>query len=90
MEAIIKRVVAVFGVTEKTLFGPSRLRNVLLSRQVAMYLARELVGLSFPRIGAAFGRDHTTVLHACQKIEEALRTNAELSSRVRQLRGELA
>ncbi|MBA4190113.1 MAG: hypothetical protein C0467_19185 [Planctomycetaceae bacterium] len=90
LDAIIKRVVAVFGVTEKTLFGPSRLRNVLLSRQVAMYLARELVGMSLPRIGAAFGRDHTTVLHACRKIEDAVQTNAELSSRVRQLRGELA
>jgi len=89
LDAIIKRVVAVFGVTEKTLFGPSRLRNVLLSRQVAMYLTRELVGLSLPRIGAAFGRDHTTVLHACRKIEDAVLTDAELNSRVRQLRGEL-
>ncbi len=89
LDAIIKRVVAVFGVTEKTLFGPSRLRNVLLSRQVAMYLARELVGLSWPRIGAAFGRDHTTVMHACRKIKDAVQSDAELNSRVRQLRSEL-
>jgi chromosomal replication initiator protein len=89
LDAIIKRVVAAFNVTEKMLLGPSRLRNVLLSRQVAMYLARELVGLSLPRIGAAFGRDHTTVLHACRKIEDAVKQDAELGSRVRQLKGEL-
>jgi chromosomal replication initiator protein len=54
-----------------------------------MYLAREVVGLSLPRIGAAFGKDHTTVLHACRKIEDAVKQDAALGSRVRQLRGEL-
>ncbi|WP_439622220.1 DnaA/Hda family protein [Gemmata sp.] len=89
VDAIIKRVIAAFGITERALLGPSRLRSVLVPRQVAMYLARELVGLSLPRIGAAFGRDHTTVLHACRKIEGAVKQDAALDSRVRQLRGEL-
>jgi chromosomal replication initiator protein len=90
LDAIIGRVAAAFGVAEKELLGPSRLRNVLLSRQVAMYLARELAGFSLPRIGAAFGRDHTTVLHACRKIEAELESDAVLSARVRQLRSGLA
>lgn len=89
VDAIIKRVIAAFGITEKALLGTSRLRSVLLPRQIAMYLAREVVGLSLPRIGAAFGKDHTTVLHACRKIEDAVQQDAELGSRVRQLRGEL-
>jgi len=89
IEAIIKRVSAAFGISQKELRGPSRLRPFLLPRQVAMYLARELAGLSFPRIAAAFGRDHTTVLHACRKIAAELRTDAVLAGRVRQLRGEL-
>jgi chromosomal replication initiator protein len=89
LDAIMKRVSAAFGVTEKQLLGSSRLRSVLLPRQVAMYLARELAGLSLPRIGAAFGRDHTTVLHACRKVEAALEADDVLKARVKQLRGEL-
>lgn len=87
---IVKRVAAAFGVKEKELLGPSRLRRVLIPRQVAMYLARELCGLSLPRIGAAFGgRDHTTVLHAVHKITAELESNATLSGVIRQLRAEL-
>jgi chromosomal replication initiator protein len=89
LAAIMKRVAAAFGVTEKELLGSSRLRTVLVPRQVAMYLARELTGLSLPRIGTAFDRDHTTVLHACRKVEEAVETDAKLAAVVRQLRSEL-
>lgn len=89
VDAIIGRVASAFGVSEKELRSASRLRSVLVPRQVAMYLARELVGLSLPRIGAAFDRDHTTVLHACRKIEAELETDGVLAARVRQLRAEL-
>ena len=89
VHAIMKRVAVAFSVTEKALLGQSRLRNVLLSRQVAMFLARELTGLSLPRIGAAFGRDHTTVLHACRKVEAEIGADAVLGARVNQLRREL-
>src|SRR5262249_53237028 len=87
--AIMKCVCAAFGVTEKELLGPSRLRRVLLPRQVAMYLTRERSGLSLPRIGAAFGRDHTTVLHACRKVEETIAGDEQLAATVRLLRQEL-
>jgi chromosomal replication initiator protein len=87
--AIIKRVAAAFGVTERELLGASRLRGVLRPRQVAMYLVRELTGLSLPRIGAAFARDHTTVLHACRKVEEELEGDATLARQVSDLRATL-
>ncbi|MBX9579185.1 MAG: hypothetical protein K2X87_02665, partial [Gemmataceae bacterium] len=76
---IIRRVAAAFGVSERELLGVSRLRRVLVPRQVAMYLLRAVCGLSLPRVGAAFGKDHSTVLHACRKIEadEELRGEAE-------------
>jgi chromosomal replication initiator protein len=89
LDAIMKRVCAAFGITGKELLGASRLRPVMVPRQVAMYLAREVAKLSLPRIGTAFGRDHTTVLHACRKVEAAMETDAVLAARVRQLRGEL-
>jgi chromosomal replication initiator protein len=85
-DAIIRRAAAAFGVTPKELLGPSRLRNVLLARQVAMYLVREVCRLSLPRTGAVFGRDHTTVLHACRKVAAAIETDAGLNARVRGLR----
>ncbi len=88
--AIVKRVALAFGVSEKELLGPSRLRRVLAPRQVAMYLARELTKLSLPRIGTAFGgRDHTTVLHACRKVAADAAEDERLAGTVRQLRGEL-
>jgi chromosomal replication initiator protein len=87
---IIKRVCAAFGVTQKELFGPSRLRRVLVPRQVAMALAREVGGQSLPRIATAFDRDHSTVMHACRKVEEMIEDDVELAATVRQLRKELS
>jgi chromosomal replication initiator protein len=86
VSTIVKRVAAAFGISEKELMGTSRLRGVLRPRQVAMFLARELTGLSLPRIGAAFARDHTTVLHACRKVEEELGEDAALAKQVSELR----
>lgn len=87
VSTIVKRVAAALGVTEADLLGTSRLRGVLRSRQVAMYLARELTGLSLPRLGAAFGgRDHTTVLHACRKVEEEMASDTALAKQVSELR----
>jgi chromosomal replication initiator protein len=87
---IVKRVAAAFGIGEKELLGPSRLRRVMLPRQVAMYLARELCGLSLPRLGAAFGgRDHATIMHSCQKVRTDIETDERLAGVVRQLRAEL-
>jgi chromosomal replication initiator protein len=87
---IVKRVAAAFDIGAKELLGPSRLRRVMVPRQVAMYLARELCGLSLPRLGVAFGgRDHTTVLHACRKVEADIAEDERLAGVVRQLRAEL-
>jgi chromosomal replication initiator protein len=88
--AILERVAAVFGISEDELLGTSRLPRTLVPRQVAMYLTRELTGLSLPQIGAFFGgRDHTTVLHACRKIQAELAENELLVATVRQVRAEL-
>ena len=74
----------------KDITGPSRLRSVLLPRQVAMTLARDLTGLPLANIGKHFGgRDHTTVLHAIKKIDALLGEDETLAGRVRELRAEL-
>jgi chromosomal replication initiator protein len=79
-----------FRVDAGELRGPGRHRGILLPRQVGMYLARRLTDLSLEQIGAYFGgRDHSTVLHACRKVEESLAEDARLQGAVRQLHAEL-
>ena len=71
IENIQKTVADYYKIKVADMFSKKRTRNLARPRQMAMYLARELTDLSFPEIGQSFGgRDHTTVLHACSKIEE--------------------
>jgi chromosomal replication initiator protein len=91
VERIAQRVGGYFRVEPRQLQSRRRSRGVLLPRQVGMYLARQLTGLSLGQIGAYFGgRDHSTVLHACRKVEQALTRDAVLSGAVRQLHSDLA
>jgi chromosomal replication initiator protein len=91
VERIAKRVSGYFQVEPKRLLSARRSRDVLLPRQVSMYLARQLTNLSLQKIGKYFGgRDHKTVQHACLKIEAVMKADAALSGAVRQMRAELA
>jgi len=87
----IQRVVCEhFGITLEELVGKRRSKDVVIPRQVGMYLARELTDASLPEIGQKFGgRDHATVLHACNKIREELDRNKELATVVNDLRARL-
>lgn len=68
---IEETVAAVFAVSPAAFRGPSRGRApIAFSRQVAMYLARVVFGLRFCEIGRVFGRDRTTVAHACSLVED--------------------
>jgi chromosomal replication initiator protein len=91
VERIAQRVCRYFRVEPGALQGRGRARGALVPRQVGMYLARQLTGLSLGQIGAYFGgRDHSTVLHACRKVEAALAQDVTLSGAVRQLHADLA
>ena len=69
VQDIIEEVARYFSITPEELCSASRSRQLVNARQIAMYLTRELTDLSLPRIGRAFGnRDHSTVMHATQKI----------------------
>ncbi|HUS20979.1 MAG TPA: chromosomal replication initiator protein DnaA [Aeromicrobium sp.] len=68
------------------LCGPNRSRNLVLARQIAMYLCRELTQLSLPKIGEEFGgRDHTTVLHADKKIRTLMAEKHAVYNQVTEL-----
>lgn len=71
VENIQKVVSEYFRISVKDLVGPKRTRIYARPRQIAMGLSRELTGDSYPEIGMAFGgRDHSTVMHACEKVQE--------------------
>ncbi len=71
MDNIRKVVAEYYDVTVKDIMGRKRTRSIARPRQIAMALARELTGDSYPEIGQSFGgRDHTTVMHACDKVSQ--------------------
>ncbi len=72
-----------FGVSLQELKTKKRNKQVVLPRQIAMYLSRELTDLSLPEVGELFGgKDHTTVLHSCKKIKDDINNNPILKERV--------
>lgn len=79
-----------FGTTKENLTSKNRSRDVALPRQVAMYLLREDGGVSLPRIGQELGgRDHTTVMYACDKVAEMMESDDRMRRQVMQLREKL-
>ena len=73
------------GGAQPTTNGPGKTRALAQSRQIAMYLCRELTDLSLPKIGQAFGRDHTTVMYAEKKIRGEMAERREVFDQVKEL-----
>lgn len=84
---IIQRVTAeYFALSFNDLKGKKRTKAIAYPRQLAMYIAREITEYSTTEVGMEFGgRDHTTVMHACQKIEERIRSDPTLDSTINTL-----
>ncbi|WP_337938092.1 chromosomal replication initiator protein DnaA, partial [Acidaminococcus timonensis] len=90
VEAIMELVAARYKIRVDDLKAKKRTRSIAYPRQIAMYLTRELTDLSLPRIGECFGgRDHTTVLHACDKIADDKKSDANLERQLAKLTDEL-
>ena len=76
-ELIMQTVCDYFNVTMNELVGPTRKREITIPRQIAIYLTREMTGMSLPQIGSVFGgRDHTTVMHSCKIVEAGIKQNS--------------
>ena len=87
---IQEKVASYYHISQADLKGKKRVKQIVVPRQIAMYLSRELTDNSLPKIGAEFGgKDHTTVLHSIDKIEEALQTDQSLQEDVQNLKMEL-
>lgn len=82
VENILKSVATVFGVRVSDLKGTSRTKEIAIARQVAMYLAKELINESLMMIGASFGKTHSTILHACKTIENKIKKEEALRRQI--------
>jgi chromosomal replication initiator protein len=90
-DRIVASVSERFGVRSEAMFGPRRTRSVAMPRQVAMYLTRQLTDLSLVEIGRMFGgRDHTTVIYACEKVARLMLEDNVFADKVNQLISTLA
>src|SRR5690554_395197 len=90
-DLIRERVAREFGVSVDGLISKKRTKELTVPRQVAMYLMRELLDIPLIEIGKAFGgRDHSTVIHSINKVEEDIRVDDAFGARVQALRVELA
>jgi chromosomal replication initiator protein len=87
---VLDAVSKAFGISNDRLLGRERTREVALPRQIAMYLLREEGGVSLPQIGEFIGgRDHTTVIYACNKVNDLMETDERLRRQVLQIREKL-
>ncbi len=90
-QQIISTVAQHYQLSEKDLMGPSRRRLVSLPRQLCMYLIREEIGTSLPQIGELLGgRDHTTIMHGCEKIGSQIDIDEQLRSDWLAIKGRLS
>lgn len=77
------------GIAVGALRGRARTARLAFARHVAMTLVRRRLGCSYPEIGRSFGRDHTTVIYAVERMEDALAANPELAAFVVEIEAEL-
>lgn len=87
---IMKAVSDFYEIEEKDFIHRSRKKDIVKPRQIAMYLMREELKSSYPSIGDRFGgRDHTTVIHSCEKVARELQTNNELEEEIKAIKDKI-
>lgn len=87
MEEVVRRISQYYEVPEKSIYEKTRKKEVVKPRQIIMYILREEFSVSYPSIGEKLGgRDHTTVIHSCEKIKEEMKKNPSLEQEIEHVR----
>ncbi len=87
VKEVIKTVSDFYNIEESTIYEKTRRKEIVKPRQIAMFILREDFSISFPTIGEKFGgRDHTTVIHSCEKIKENIKDDPNLIREIEQIR----
>ena len=85
-DLIIDCVADYYGLGPALLRGNSRKKEIAIARHVAVYLTREMTGLSLPRIGDAFCRDHSTIINSCEKVAKLMEEGGEMKTIIMDLK----
>ncbi len=86
IEKIQKNVADHFNIKVNELKSSKRLKNIVLPRQISMYICRKLTNLSYPEIGSKFGgKDHSTIIHAVKKIENLMKEDIQMKGIIERL-----
>ena len=84
---VVKTVAEFYNIEEQLIYDKTRKKEIIKPRQIIMYILREEFNISYPAIGEKLGgRDHTTVMHSCEKIKNDLKMDEILSQEIDQLR----
>lgn len=87
IDEVVRRIAQYYEVTEKSIYEKTRKKEVVKPRQIIMYMLREEFNVSYPSIGEKLGgRDHTTVIHSCEKIKEEVKSNTSLEQELEHIR----
>lgn len=87
VDVVIDTVCQHYQVSKKDVLGEDRRQNIALARQVAMYLCRQMLGLSYPALGRSFGgKDHSTVIYSVKKIQEMQEDAKEMKQLLKDLK----
>ncbi|MEK7604375.1 MAG: chromosomal replication initiator protein DnaA [Patescibacteria group bacterium] len=84
---VVDKVASFYGIDEESIYEKTRRREVVRPRQVIMYILREDFSISYPTIGTKLGgRDHTTVIHSCEKIKREVAVDTDLAKEIQSIR----
>jgi len=87
VDEVVRRIAQYYEVAEKSIYEKTRKKEVVKPRQIIMYILREEFSVSYPSIGEKLGgRDHTTVIHSCEKIKEEIKHNTSLEQELDHIR----
>lgn len=87
VDEVVRRIAQYYDIAEKSIYEKTRKKEVVKPRQIIMYILREEFNVSYPSIGEKLGgRDHTTVIHSCEKIKEELKSSTSLEQEVDHIR----
>lgn len=88
VKRVVSKVAEFYGIDEESIYEKTRRREVVRPRQVIMYILREDFSVSYPTIGSKLGgRDHTTVIHSCEKVKREVVEDTELAREIQEIRG---
>ena len=87
MDEVVRRIAGYYEIAEKSIYEKTRKKEVVKPRQIIMYILREEFNVSYPSIGEKLGgRDHTTVIHSCEKIKEEMKSSTSLEQEIDHIR----